>query len=137
MVLGLLLSGNAYAEKLKLSCSFISIYYQDTKDGDLGITAKADEHSWGNFTAYFTMNKDQSGVTGFQTNMPLINFEGDLKINETDGQYFFTDDHDKDHYETISLNRYDGTLVHSSLNKSDKGYVHSEKYSCETATQKF
>ena len=133
----LLLSINAYAEKLNLSCSFISIYYQNSKDGELGITAKADEHSWGEFTAYFTLNKDQSGVIGFQTNMPLIDFEGDLKIDETNGQYFFTEDHDKDIYETISLNRYDGTLVHSTLKKNDKGYVHSSKYSCETATQKF
>tara|TARA_B110000977_G_scaffold678_1_gene938 strand:+ start:432 stop:869 length:438 start_codon:yes stop_codon:yes gene_type:complete len=137
LVICSLLVGNAYAEKLNLSCSFISIYYQNSKDGELGITAKADEHSWGEFTANFTLNKDQSGVIGFQTNMPLIDFEGDLKIDETNGQYFFTEDHDKDTYETISLNRYDGTLVHSTLKKNDKGYVHSSKYSCETATQKF
>ena len=137
VVLGLLFSGNAYAEeKTKLICTYMNTFYQNWDQGDFGQTIVSEDAQP---SIYFNFSNNPK-IHRFETNLST-NWEwiagGKFEKISTDGEHqFMTIVEDK--YMSIILNRYDGLLTFLLGYTNDENkYQWRETFKCKKAVQKF
>ena len=137
VVLGLLLSGNAYAEeKTKLICSYMNTFYQNWDSGDFGQTIVSEDAQPSIYFNFSNNPKIPLFETNLSTNWSWIE-GGKFEKISTDGEHqFITIVGDK--YMSIILNRYDGLLTFLSGYTNDNNkYQWRETFKCKKAVQKF
>ena len=138
LVLGLLFSGNAYAEKIRITCSFEKSFYMNFKSKEFGKTYRQADLSDVYEDFYFEVEYENKTLKNFNSNYG-VSKDRKLKDFKIEDAYFLltfnTDSYGI--YETIFIDRYNGSFKHSTKSEKDSGYELTNYYKCQNATKKF
>jgi hypothetical protein len=138
IVLGLLLSGNAYSEVTNLICEYKETYYRNWNKNKFGETIIDESIAK---IAYFSITKNNDNDYGFETNIRLPNLQNikDEKFVSIvdENNYLFTAQKNT-LYVSIGINRLSGTLTTQTGHRNDNGkYLIQDSYVCKKGEQKF
>ena len=143
LVIGLLLSGNAYAhdnpKETKLTCEYIETYYRNWDGEQFGETIN-DESAVKSI--YFNIIKREDNEYVFKTNMHMSNLDNSFvgeklsgKVDDNNYSFYILKNTT---YISIELNRYNGRLTYTTGHTNDDSkYLIRYFYDCEKAEQKF